>query len=130
MAVNHTLTLRYYVRMLAWIFILYVLWCFAPTLFDAIRYRMDLYSAVADGASTGQSPDQIRETLLFKASVLKLPLKPEDLEVTTDGRSRIVARYSYGTSVTCFRQSVPLDFHGSSSAESIISFNKGSGSGN
>lgn len=131
MAINHKLTLRYYLRMLAWVFLFYVVWCFAPTLYAAVHFRMDLYSVVAEGASSGQTPAQVRETLLYKADVLKLPLNPKDLEVGVDesGHS-IVGRYSYGTTVTCFKQVVPLDFHGSTSAESIVSFNKGNPSGN
>jgi hypothetical protein len=131
MAINHALTIRYYLRMLAWIFILYVVWCFAPALYNAAHFRMDVYREVADGASSGREPEQIRENLLYKAALLKLPLKPEDLEVTADVREqRVSARYSYGTTVRCFRQVVPLDFHGSTSAESTISLHKGTPTGN
>ena len=131
MAINHALTIRYYLRMLAWVFLLYVVWCFAPTLYAAAQFRIDVFQAVTQGTSAGQTPDRIRERLLFRADVLKLPLKPEDLEVSVDDRGeRISAHYSYDETVTCFKHSVTLDFTGSSSAETVVSMKKGSPTGN
>jgi hypothetical protein len=131
MAVNHKLTVRYYLRMLAWVFLLYVVWCFAPMLYAAAHFRIDVFQAVTQGTAASQTPEQIRDTLLFKADLLKLPLVPEDLDVSVDESGhRLYAHYSYEQTVRCFRQSVTLDFSGISSAETVVSFKKGSPTGN
>lgn len=131
MAIDHSLTVRYYLRMLAWVFILYVLWCFAPTLFSEARFRVQLFQTVNEGASSGQTPAQIRETLLGKADALRLPLTPDELEVSAiENGGRISAHYSYRATVTCFKQSVDFDFSSSHSAESITRFQDDAATGN
>jgi hypothetical protein len=131
MAIKHLLTIRYYLRMLAWVFLLYVIWCFAPTLYAESRFRLEVFRTVHDAASDGKTSDQVRQALLEEADALKLPLASEDLEVSVvDSGRRMYAHYSYAATVHCLRHAVVFDFNSSSSADSVIGFKSGSPNGN
>ena len=123
--------MRRYVRIAGWLLLGYLLWCFGPALYAATRFRLELFKEVSDGAVSGRPLKQIREDIQYKADELKIPLKPEDLDVSLNAKaSRITASYAYTQTATSFGKTFNLDFHGSTWAETNANYTNRSPTGN
>jgi hypothetical protein len=77
---------------------------------------MDLYEATRDGATTRSPAESIRERIRWSAKSLDVPLRPEDLQVEVDSRSRLVtSRATYVVPVHLLVTKVELKFRAMSS---------------
>ena len=113
MASQTSHTMRSVMRLAMFAVIGYLVWSVGPPLFAAARFRMDFYQVVTDGAISGNSTQQLREDIQFRADELKVPLPAENVDVSFDPHAmKVTASYTYSQPMACFGQKFNVEFNG------------------
>jgi hypothetical protein len=91
-------------------------WKFIPVYVAASRFKMDVYEATRDGATTRSPAESIRNRITWSAKYLDVPLRSEDIHVDVDSRSRLVtSRATYVVPVDLVITKMELKFRALSS---------------
>jgi hypothetical protein len=100
----------------------FLAWKFVPVYISASRFKVDVYEATRDGATTRSPAESIRDRITWSAKYLDVPLRPEDLHVDVDSHSRLVtSRATYVVPVDLLVTRMELKFRALSSEFPTVS---------